>query len=67
MKAPTKPAPDGNKINYNPRDMADNPKADSVFAELAPGVADSGNLKHKWEVPGDHTALQEPPQNLHGD
>jgi hypothetical protein len=40
---------------------------DPLFASLAPGVANSGNLKHKWSVSGDHTDSSEPPTGLKGD
>lgn len=40
---------------------------DALFAELAPGVANSGNLAHKWYPEGDHTCLSAPPTGLKGD
>ena len=40
---------------------------DSFFAEVAPGVANSGNLAHKWEISGDHSNSSEPPSDLKGD
>jgi hypothetical protein len=42
-------------------------KFDSVFKEVAPGVATSGILAHKWGPSSDHVQLSEPPSNLEGD
>lgn len=40
---------------------------DSVFKQVAPGSAASGNLKYKWNVPNNHTGCETPPSNLKGD
>ena len=37
---------------------------DAKFAEYAPGVAHSGNLKHKWTVNGNHANGIEPPSGM---
>ena len=33
----------------------------------APGVENSGNLKYKWSVPGNHSNSSEPPSGMKGD
>ncbi len=33
----------------------------------APGIESSGNLEHKWDVPGDHSNSSEPPSGMKGD
>ena len=33
----------------------------------APGIESSGNLAHKYDVPGDHSNSSEPPSGLKGD
>jgi hypothetical protein len=40
---------------------------DAVFSRVAPGIANSGNLAHKWENSGDHSNGIEPPSGLKGD
>lgn len=52
-------------LRYDPTSME--MKHDSVFKEVAPGIASSGNLAHKWYPEGDHTCLSQPPSNLKGD
>ena len=52
-------------LGYDP--TSETMKHDSFFAEVAPGVANSGNLEHKWDVVGDHTISEEPPSRLKGD
>ena len=42
-------------LGYDPMSME--MKHDSVFKEVAPSVANSGNLAHKWYPEGDHTCL----------
>jgi hypothetical protein len=32
-----------------------------TFSRYAPGVAESGNMKFKWSVPGNHSNSSEPP------
>lgn len=54
-----------NSISYDPQ--ADTMVHDSVFSELAPGIVSSGNLAHKWDVPGDHSNGEEPASGLKGD
>ena len=60
-----KPASKGLEESYEPTDMVMH--HDSVFVSLCPDVANSGNLAHKWDVEGDHTACSEPPADLKGD
>lgn len=59
------PAHDSNSIGYDPQDMEI--KHDSFFAEVAPGVAESGNLAHKYGAEGDHSIGEVPPTGLKGD
>ena len=40
---------------------------DSVFSNVAPGVVNSGVLKHKWGASGDHSATTAPPSGLKGE
>ena len=40
---------------------------DEVFSRVAPGIANSGNLAHKWDVSGNHSNGIEPPTGLKGD
>ena len=37
---------------------------DEVFSRVAPGIATSGNLAHKWTVPGNHAQPVEPPSGM---
>jgi len=38
------------------------PQGSGIGGDIdAPGIANSGNLKHKWDVPGDHSNSSEPP------
>ena len=58
--------------SYGDADLGYDPQGsgmdhDSFFREVCPGVADSGTLKHKWDVEGDHWAPEEPPSDLKGD
>ena len=52
-------------LHYTPQDME--MKHDSFFAEMAPGVANSGNLAYKHGAPGDHSISTEDPTGLKGD
>jgi hypothetical protein len=52
-------------LHYDPQ--ATEMVHDSAFSDYAPGVVSSGNLEHKWDVPGDHSNSSEPPSNLKGD
>lgn len=52
-------------LGYDPQSME--MSHDSVFAELAPGVANSGSLAHKWSVEGDHSNSTEPSGTMKGD
>lgn len=52
-------------LRYDPQ--ANTMKFDSVFKEIAPGIATSGTLAHKWGPTSDHVVLSEPPENLKGD
>lgn len=52
-------------LHYDPQGSGET--HDPFFASVAPGVADSGNLKHKWGEPGAHWGVEEPPQDLAGD
>jgi hypothetical protein len=60
-KSPRSFAPPADGLTYDPR--AKDMKHDEVFAAHAPGIADSGNLKHQWGPEGDHTRLGEPPND----
>lgn len=52
-------------LRYDPQGSGED--HDSVFREVAPGVANSGNLKHKWGADGEHVRLSAPPNGLKGD
>jgi len=60
-----KPASKGMQETYDPQGSA--MSFDSVFSSVAPGVASSGTLAHKWGASGDHSASSAPPSNLKGD
>lgn len=60
-----KPANKARGINYDPQGSGEG--HDPLFADLAPGVAASGNLKFKFDVPGDHTKTGEHPTGLSGE
>lgn len=60
-----KPASKGTSEAYTPQ--ATEMKHSGVFAKYAPGIVNSGNLKHKWENPGDHSNGSEPSAGLKGD
>jgi hypothetical protein len=62
---PLKPASKGTQEAYDPQSMT--MKHDSVFSELMPCIADSGNLDYKWTVEGDHSNSTEPPSELRGE
>lgn len=64
-KPKASPAHYENSIPYDPTDMT--MKHDAFFSSVAPGVTDSGNLKHKWGEPGAHWSPEEPSSNLKGD
>jgi hypothetical protein len=53
------PAEKGTEETYDPQGSG--LQHDSFFASVAPGVANSGNLAHKWSVEGDHSNGIEPP------
>lgn len=59
------PAHYENSTSYDPQGSGE--EHDAFFASVAPGVANSGNLAHKWDVPGDHSNSSEPPSDLKGD
>jgi hypothetical protein len=52
-------------LTYNPQGSGQ--EHDPFFAEVAPGVANSGNLKYEYGPDGDHWRPIEPPMNLKGD
>jgi len=52
-------------LHYDPQ--ATEMKHDSFFAEVVPGVANSGNLAHKYGAEGDHSIGEVPPTGLKGD
>lgn len=60
-----KPASMAEGPTYDPQ--AIDMKHDAKFASFAPGVANSGNLAHKWGAEGDHAVVDEPPTGLKGD
>lgn len=60
-----KPASRAKGPTYDPTSMT--MSQDSVFAEVAPGSANSGNLAHKWGASTDHTDKKAPPTGLKGD
>jgi len=60
-----KPDSKAYKLPYDPQGSG--MEHDSVFREVAPGSATSGNLKHKWSISGDHNSSEEPPTGLKGD
>jgi hypothetical protein len=53
------PAPTRTEASYDPQGSGQD--HDRIFREIAPGAADSGNMKHKWGTPEGHTHLQQPP------
>jgi len=46
-------------LGYDPQGSGQ--EHDAFFREVAPGVANSGNLSHKWGPEGDHWQPDEPP------
>jgi len=62
-----KPEPAASAIDLGYDPQGSGMDHDPFFAEVAPGVAGSGNLAHKWDVPGDHSNSGEPPSNLKGE
>ncbi len=52
-------------LHYDPQDTEMH--HDSFFAEVAPGVANSGNMAHKYGAEGDHSIAEVPPTGLQGD
>lgn len=52
-------------LHYDPQ--ATEMVHDSAFSEYAPGIVTSGNLAHKWDVPGNHSNGEEPPTGMKGD
>ena len=52
-------------LGYDPQAME--MEHDSVFAELVPGVANSGNMAYKYGAEGDHSVMEVPPTGLKGD
>jgi hypothetical protein len=54
-----KPASKGTQEAYNPQGSG--MEHDGVFARLAPGITNTGNMKHKWGEPGAHSQGSEPP------
>ena len=64
LKPQSKGKPDVN-LRYDP--SSETMRHDSVFSEVAPGVVDSGLLKHKWGGEGEHIQLSNPPSELRGD
>lgn len=59
------PANKGQGPTYDP--TSETMRHDSVFSEVAPGVANSGNLAHKWGAEKDHMDLEAPPSGLKGE
>jgi hypothetical protein len=57
----------GRKIDLGYDPQGSGMDHDPFFAEVAPGVATSGNMKFKWTVPGNHLNPVEPPSDLRGD
>ena len=53
-------------LHYDPQGSGIG-SVDEVFSKVAPGIATSGNLAHKWDVPGNHSNSSEPPSGLKGD
>lgn len=64
-KAPTSKASNSADLGYDPQGSGMD--HDAFFAEVAPGVAHSGNMKYKWDVPGNHSNGIEPKTGLKGD
>ena len=66
---PSKQVPDAGSgnvdLHYDPQGSGMD--HDSYFAEVAPGIANSGNLKYKFSIPGDHSNGEEPPTGMKGD
>jgi hypothetical protein len=52
-------------LHYDPQGSG--MEHDPFFAEVAPGVAGSGNMKFKWAVPGNHSNGEEPRSNMKGE
>ena len=65
QKAPASKASNSVDLGYDPQAME--MKHDSFFSEVAPGVANSGNMAHKWSVEGDHSNSEEPPSGMKGE
>lgn len=59
------PASKAKGPTYDPQSMT--MSHDSVFSQVAPGSASSGNLAHKWAPGLDHTRLSAPPDKLQGE
>lgn len=64
LKPASKGTPDVD-LRYDPQGSGMDHSA--VFRSVAPGAATSGNLKHKWGSPEDHTRLSAPPSGLKGE
>ena len=60
-----KPASKGMGPTYDPQ--SETMHHDSVFKEVAPAAANSGNLAHQWYPDGDHSCSEAPPTGLRGD
>lgn len=60
-----KPASKNAVLGYDP--TSETMQHDSVFSQVAPGSASSGNLAHKWAPGLDHTRLSAPPDKLQGE
>ena len=54
------------KEAYDPQGSGIGSK-DEVFSRVAPGISNSGNMKFKHDVPGNHSNAPEPPTGLKGD
>jgi hypothetical protein len=64
LKPQSKGNPDAD-LRYDPQGSGMD--HDAFFADVAPGVAGSGNMKFKWAVPGNHSNSSEPPSGTSGD
>lgn len=62
---PLKPANKGTDDSYDPQGSG--MSHDPLFAELCPGVANSGNLAHKWSVGNEHNDTDAPPTGMKGE
>jgi hypothetical protein len=59
------PASKATDDTYDPQGSGQ--EHDAFMRSVAPGVTDSGNLKHKWGEPGAHWGVKEPSSSMSGD